>query len=107
MIVYSIIMFIVAALFLFIGIAVRKGNTKLIHDYHKTNIKDTDLTKYGKDFAKGLFTICVTLLISGMISLFGESRILVFGSIAILFVGIILSIIILFKVQKKYNGGIF
>ena len=107
MFVYSIIMFFVAALFLIIGVAVRKGNTKLIHDYHQTNIKDADLPKYGKDFANGLFTICVTLLISGIIALFGESRSIVFASVTVLFVGIILSIIIFAKVQKKYNGGIF
>lgn len=34
MIAYSIIMFVIAGLFLILGIAIYKGNTKLIHDYH-------------------------------------------------------------------------
>ena len=39
MIIYSIIMFVTAALFLALGTAIYKGNTKLIHDYHQRNIK--------------------------------------------------------------------
>ncbi len=34
MLLYSIIMFLVAALFTVLGIAIYKGKTDLIHDYH-------------------------------------------------------------------------
>lgn len=106
MITFSIIMFLTAVLFLAIGIAIYRGNTKLIHDYHQTNIKESERQEYGRAFAKGMFAICTTLLISGIIALFGKE-----GSVAaaslILAAGFIVSIIVLVKVQKKYNGGLF
>lgn len=107
MILYSIIMFLVAILFLSLGISIHKGNTKLIHDYHQTNIKESKLNEYGKAFAKGMFAICATLLISGIIALFGEEDSVVAASIIILAAGLIVSIVVLVKVQKKYNGGLF
>lgn len=104
---YSIMMFVVAILFLAVGIAIYKGNTELIHDYHQTNIKESVREEYGRDFAKGMFAICATLLISGIISLFGKEGLIVAASLIVLCVGLIVSIMILVKVQKKYNGGLF
>ena len=107
MIVYSIIMFATAVLFLAFGIAVYKGNTKLIHDYHQTNIKESERREYGRAFAKGMFAICATLLVSGIIALFGEEGSVLAASLFVLTVGLTVSVIILVKVQKKYNGGLF
>ena len=107
MIAYSIIMFVAAVLFLALGIAVYKGNTNLIHDYHQTNVKEAERTEYGKAFAKGMFTLCATLLISGAIALFGKENPIVAVSLAVLFAGLAASLVVLVKVQKKYNGGLF
>ena len=107
MIAYSIIMFATAVLFLAFGIAVYKGNTKLIHDYHQTNIRESERREYGRAFAKGMFAICATLLISGIIALFGEEGYILADSLFVLTVGLTASVIILVKVQKKYNGGLF
>ena len=107
MIVYSIIMFVTAVLFLVLGISVYKGNTDLIHDYHRTKVKETERQEYGRAFAKGLFAICATLLISGIIALFYEQGFIVIISLSVLIVGLIASFIVLAKVQKKYNGGLF
>lgn len=106
MVVYAIVMFFVAAICLIVGIAIRKGNTYLINMYHQTRVKETDRPQYGKEFSNGLFILCVAMLISGIVSLLGESKFLIWGSIAILFAGVVLSTIIFVKVQKKYNGGI-
>lgn len=103
MLVYSIIMFAVAALFLGLGIAVYQGNTKLIHDYHQTKVKETERKAYGRAFAKGMFAICATLFISGVIALMD----IVSASLMILVAGLIVSIVILAKVQRTYNGGLF
>ena len=105
MIVYSMIMFLAAILFLVIGIAVYRGNTKLIHDYHQTNVKESQRQEYGRAFAKGLFAICTTLLISGIVALFGKKDWVTTASYIVLAAGLIVSIMILVKVQKKYNGG--
>ncbi len=105
MIVYSITMFVIAALFLIAGLAIYKGNTKLIHDYHQTHVKESRRQEYGRAFAKGVFAIGATLIISGMIALFGEEGAIVAASVIVLFAGLIVSFVILTKVQKKYNGG--
>ena len=52
MFVYSIIMFLTAALFLALTIAIHNGNTKLILNHHQTNIKESEQAEYGKAFAK-------------------------------------------------------
>lgn len=107
MIVYSIIMFLVSILFLALGISIYKGNTKLIHDYHQRNIKKSERQEYGRAFAKGMFAICITLFLSGIIALLGKESSVVTVSYIVLVVGLILSILILVMVQKKYNGGLF
>ncbi len=105
MIVYSIFMFVIAAFFLIVGIDIYKGNTKLIHNYHQTHVKESERQEYGRAFAKGMFTICATLIISGIIALFGEEGTIIAASLIVLFAGLIVSFVILAKVQKKYNGG--
>ena len=107
MIAYSVIMFLVAILFLGIGIAVYRGNTKLILDYHQTNIKETERQEYGRAFAKGMFAVFTTLLVSGIIALFGEEDLVAAASFIVLIAGLTVSIAVLLMVQKKYNGGVF
>ena len=107
MIVYSVILFAVAVLFFILGIAIYQGNTKLIHDYHQTRVKESERREYGREFAKGMFTICVTLVISGMTALFANNGAIAAASVIVLFAGLIAAIVILAKVQKKYNGGFF
>ena len=107
MIAYSILMFAIAVLFLVFGIAIYKGNTKLIHDYHQTHIKESERQEYGRAFSKGMFAICATLIISGIVALFGEENAIVAASLTVLIAGLIVSFIILARVQKKYNGGFF
>ena len=103
MIAYSVILFGIAILILALGISVYRGNTKLIHDYHQTNIKESQRQEYGRAFAKGMFAICATLFISGMIALFGVIAV----SLIVLGAGLAVSVVVLVKVQKKYNGGLF
>jgi len=104
MIAYSIIMFAIAVLFLIFGIAIFRGNTKLIHDYHQTHVKESERREYGRAFAKGMFAICATLIISGIIALFGKDGTVITACLIVLFAGLIVSFVILAKVQKKYNG---
>ena len=105
MIVYSIILFAVAVVCLALGIAIYRGNTKLIHDYHQTNVKETERRQYGRAFSMGMFTVFATLLVSGIIALFGKEVMAV--SFIVLVAGLIVSGVIFGAVQKKYNGGLF
>ncbi|MBR2043356.1 MAG: DUF3784 domain-containing protein [Clostridia bacterium] len=102
MLVYSIIMFLVSALFTVLGIAIYKGKTDLIHDYHQTKV--TDKLAYGKAFGKAMLLIATVMLLSGIIGLFEKLLIL---SVAILIIGFVLGIGCIVAVQKKYNKGVF
>ena len=103
MIAYSIILFAVAALMFILGAAIYRGNTKLIHDYHQTNVKESERKAYGRALAIGVFATGATLLVSGMTALLDRVSV----SLMALVLGLIASIVILGKVQKRYNGGVF
>ena len=72
MILYAVTTALAGAVILAVGIAVYRGNTKLIHDYHQTRVKEEDLPAYGREFAKGLFLLAAALFLSGLINLIGE-----------------------------------
>ena len=105
MITYSIIMFLTAVLFGVLGVAIYRGKTNLIHDYHQTNV--TDKSAYGKSFGKAMFVISTALLLSGIVSLLGDSEKITLVAVAVLIVGLIIGFICIFCVQKKYNNGVF
>ena len=47
------------------------------------------------------------MLLSGILGLFGTEGPVVTAALLTLFAGLILGIVILGRVQKKYNGGLF
>lgn len=102
MLLYSIIMFVVAVLFAVLGIAIYKGKTDLIHDYHQTKV--TDKSAYGKAFGKAMLVIATVMLLSGIIGLFENLLML---AVAILIIGLMVGIGCIVVVQKKYNKGVF
>ena len=102
MLVYSIIMFPVAVLFAVLGIAIYKGKTDLIHDYHQTKV--TDKSAYGKAFGKAMLVIATVMLLSGIIGLL-ENLLMI--AVAILIIGLVVGIGCIVAVQKKYNKGVF
>ena len=102
MLVYSIIMFLVSALFTVLGIAIYKGKTNLIHDYHQTKV--TDKSAYGKAFGKAMLLIATVMLLSGIIGLFEKLLIL---AVAILIIGLVIGLGCIVAVQRKYNNGSF
>ena len=103
MIIYAIIMFAASLLFGMVAIQIYRGKTSLIHDYHQSKV--TDKAAYGKDFGKAMGIIAGALTLSGVISLLSES--VAWLAVAVLFAGLLAGIIVIFRVQKKYNGGIF
>lgn len=107
MILYAVILLGCAVLFLVLGISIRKGNTKLIHDYHQTRVRPEDKAAYGKAFSKGMFCLSGTMAVSGIISLLGQSKKIVTASVAVLYAGIAVALVFIIRAQKKYNGGIF
>lgn len=103
MIIYAIIMFATAVLFGILAVQIYKGKTDLIHDYHQSKV--TDRAGYGKAFGKAMAVIAGTMALSGGVSLLGEMGMQI--SVAVLMVGLAVGIFAIFRVQKKYNGGVF
>ena len=102
MLLYSVIMFLAAALFTVLGIAIYKGKTDLIHDYHRTKVKDE--SAYGKAFGKAMLVIATVMLLSGLVGLF-ENFVLL--AVVILIIGLVIGISCIVAVQRKYNNGVF
>ena len=105
MLLYSIIMFAVAILFIVISLSIYKGNTNLIHDYHQTKVKDKEA--YGKAFGKALAIVGLAPLFSGLLGLFGNSKPLALISVAAFVIFFCVGFACIYAVQKKYNGGMF
>ena len=105
MVLYSVIMFLVAVPFCWISIAIYKGKTNLIHDYHQTKVSDK--AAYGKAFGKAMLVIAMALLLSGIVGLLGDSETIAMIAVVVLFVGLFIGIACIIAVQKKYNNGIF
>ena len=102
---YSIIMFLAAVPMIRVSIAIYQGKTGLIHDYHQTKV--TDKAAYGKAFGKASFVVSISLLLSGIIGLFGASEAIAMIAVAVLFIGLFIGIAWIVAVQKKYNNGVF
>ena len=105
MILYSIIMFVTGILFGCISLAIYRGKTNLIHDYHQTKV--TDKAAYGKAFGKSMLIISLSLFCSGIVALFGDSQTVSLIALTVLFVGMLIGLVCIIIVQKKYNNGIF
>lgn len=105
MIVYYVIMFGGAALFAVFAILITKGNTSLINCYREERVKDKPT--YCKKIGQSLFVMAVSMLVSGIISLYSAAETTILIALGVLIAGMLVGIVRLFRVQKKYGGGIF
>lgn len=105
MVLYSIIMLLAAVPVGWISIVIYRGKTSLIHDYHQTKV--TDQSAYGNAFGKAMFVVSMAMLLSGIIGLLGDSETVARIAVSVLLVGLVIGIVGMIVVQKKYNKGIF
>lgn len=105
MIIYAICMFVFALVFAVLGALIYKGNTNLINCYHENRVKDK--TTYCKKFGQALFVMAAVLVGSGIVGLLGEKDAIVFAALGVLVVGAAAGLGLIFRVQKKYGGGVF
>ena len=105
MIVYTIIMFGCTALFTVFAILIIRGNASLINCYREERVKDKPT--YCKKIGQSLLVMAATMLVSGIISMFSSAESVVLIALGVLIVGVLVGIVRLFHVQKKYGGGIF
>ena len=105
MIVYTVIMFGCTALFTVFAIMIIRGNASLINCYREERVKDKPT--YCKKIGQSLFIMAATMLISGIISLLSDTETFILIALGVLVAGVLIGIVRLFHVQKKYGGGIF
>lgn len=103
MILYAIVMLAFSVVFGVVAGQIYKGKTDLIHDYHQKKV--TDHSGYGKAFGKAMAVIAVAMVLSGAVALFGEGTMWI--AVIVLAVGMVAGCVAIFRVQKKYNGGVF
>lgn len=105
MIVYSVIMFAATALFTVFAILITKGNASLINCYREERVKAKPT--YCKKIGQSLFIMAAAMLVSGIVSLCSAAETVILIALGVLIAGVLIGIVRLFYVQKKYGGGIF
>ena len=105
MLIYTIITLAISIPFIWLGIRINRGDLNLIHDYHQKKVKEEEKAAYGKAFSKGMFGMAASMIVSGLVALFGESA--MWGAVAVLLGGLAIGIVSIVRIQKKYNGGVF
>lgn len=105
MIVYSLIMFAAASTLVVFAMLISKGNVNVINCYHEDRVSDKPL--YCKKMSQALWIMAAVILTSGVVGLFGGDDTIAICAVAILVVGTIGAVCNIFRVQKKYGGGVF
>lgn len=104
-IISAVISAIVGIVLLIVGILIRKGNVSILHSYHYKNVADIDA--YSKEMGSAVIFMSIPACITGFMTLFAHIKIVSVISAVLLFTGMIICVIHIFKVQVKHNGGIF
>ena len=109
MLAYSILLFAAAALFFAAGLRMRKRGSRMIHDYHQTEVRQTEVRQtdekaYGKAFERALYVIALSDAAAGTAALCGRPKTALAVSIAILGAGHLISLVMMGRAQKKYQG---
>ena len=106
----SPVLLLLALLFFGFGIALYKGRTNLLHEYHRSRVSEEDLPTLGKLTGIGM------MLIGGAIAAFGvlfdlavytDTRVLLTVGTIILFAGLAAGIVIMLYAVIHYNKGLF
>lgn len=94
------------SVFIFIsGFIISKGHITLLHSYHYRNV--TDREGYCKEIGKAIMFMSIPFLCSAFLTLFASIHIVSVLSTLVLIVGEAAVFIWMFKIQMKYNGGLF
>jgi len=97
-----IIQVIIGLILIVVGIFNMKGNISMLHSYHRKRLKE-DIIPFGKKVGIGSIIIGITIIIAAIFTILNYTYI----SNAILAVGFIVGLVIIFYALFKYNKGIF
>ena len=101
----AVVSTVVGIVLLIVGFLIRKGNVSILHSYHYKNV--TDIDAYSKEMGSAVMFMSIPACINGFMTLFAHIRIVSVISAVLLFTGMIICVIHIFKVQTKHNGSLF
>ena len=104
-IISAVVSTVVGIVLLIVGFLIRKGNVSILHSYHYKNVTDIDV--YSKEMGSAVMFMSIPACINGFMTLFAHIKIVSVISAVLLFTGMIICVIHIFKVQTKHNGSLF
>jgi len=104
MVAYGIIFIITGLLLLVISILLILGHIKLLHDYHRNNVKKEDKKKLGRASGISLLLGSVGAIISGISALIWQENIKFIFLFLIFIIPFIISVFLMIVFIRKYNG---
>ena len=104
-IISAVVSTVVGIVLLIVGFLIRKGNVSVLHSYHYKNV--TDIDAYSKEMGSAVMFMSIPACINGFMTLFAHMKIVSVISAVLLFTGMIICVIHIFKVQTKHNGSLF
>ena len=104
-IISAVVSTVVGIVLLIVGFLMRKGNVSILHSYHYKNV--TDIDAYSKEIGSAVMFMSIPACINGFMTLFAHIKIVSVISSVLLFAGLIICVIHIFKVQTKHNGSLF
>lgn len=104
-IISAVVSTVVGIVLLIVGFLIRKGNVSILHSYHYKNV--TDIDAYSKEMGSTVMFMSIPACINGFMTLFAHIKIVSVISAVLLFTGMIICVIHIFKVQTKHNGSLF
>lgn len=104
-IISAVVSTVVGMVLLIVGFLIRKGNVSILHSYHYKNV--TNIDAYSKEMGSAVMFMSIPACINGFMTLFAHIKIVSVISSVLLFAGLIICVIHIFKVQTKHNGSLF
>jgi hypothetical protein len=106
LIAFGILFTLIGAILVIIGLILwKKQKISLIHDYHYTKVKTEDIKPYTKAMGKATIATGLSTMLMGALEMITYIPSYMGGLIFI--IGLIVSGIMFYMAQKKYNKGMF
>ena len=98
----NVILLFLGVIISVMGVVNIKGNISTIHAYNRRNVKEEDISKYGKAVGTGTLIMGISLVLGFIASFWSEELIA-----DIVLIGVVVGLGFILYGQFKYNAGIF
>ena len=106
MILFSVITIVVGLLLATLATLLCIGKTFLINDYHRDNVPAEKMKIFGISLGFPLYFMSLGFLVGGILGLTAGLVIPQYAYFLIIFIPVVISIIAMFIIIKKFNGWI-